>query len=86
MMSSRFAVSRVVMMRPWKPFLMSMGMRPEWSMWAWVTSTASMLPGWKGSVVLSTSSRPCCKPQSTRIFLPLTSRQWQLPVTHRSAP
>ena len=35
-------------MRPWKPFLMSMGTRPEWSMWAWVTSTASMLAAAKG--------------------------------------
>ena len=86
MISSRFAVTRVVMMGPAKPFLMSIGMRPEWSIWAWVTSTASMLPGWNGRAALSISSRPCCKPQSTRIFFPLTSRQWQLPVTHWSAP
>ena len=31
---------------------------------------------------LSISSRPCCRPQSMRMCLPPTSRQWQLPVTH----
>ena len=39
-------------------------------MWAWVTSTASMLAAAKGSCWLSFSSRPCCRPQSTsrRVF------------------
>ena len=68
-------VSWVVRIRPWNPCFTSMGTRPVWSIWAWVMSTKSMLPGWKGRASLFTSSRPCCKPQSIRMFLPLTSRQ-----------
>ena len=45
-----------------------------------------MVLGAKGSSRLSISSRPCWRPQSMRIRLPLISRQWQLPVTHWSAP
>ena len=86
MMSIRSAVSRVVRIRPRKPSLISMGIRPVWSMWAWVTRTKSMSFAAKGKASLDTSSRPCCNPQSTRMRLPPTSRQWQLPVTHWSAP
>ena len=34
-----WAVRRVVTICPWNPSLISRGMRPEWSMWAWVTIT-----------------------------------------------
>ena len=65
-------------MLPVKPCFTSRGMRPEWSMWAWVTTTASMYPAAKSSSWLSRSS--------TRIFFPPHSTQWQLPVTALAAP
>lgn len=55
-------------------------------MCACVTTTASMYPALKSSWRLSRSSLPCCKPQSTRIFFPPHSTQWQLPVTALAAP
>ena len=38
-MDSSSPVSRVVKIWPWNPSFTSRGIRPEWSMWAWVTIT-----------------------------------------------
>ena len=41
-------VPRVARMRPANPLRTSLGNRPLWSIWAWVSSTASISAGRNG--------------------------------------
>ena len=66
-------VAEVAYMEPLKPSLYSRGSRPEWSMWAWVSSTKSSSPAAAGMGSFSKRSLPCSMPQSTRPFLSPTS-------------
>ena len=87
-MSSRSAVSRVVViMRPENRSSMSMGMRPEWSIWGVGHQHHVDTAGMEGQ-------HRVCPPHPSllktavhqNIPFRLTSKQWQLPVTHQSAP
>ena len=82
-------VAPVAMISPRKPRLWSSGIRPQWSRWAWVSSSTSIDAASKpnGAAFSSSSSRlPWKKPQSMRMRLPAASTRWHEPVTSRSAP
>jgi hypothetical protein len=74
--ASRSQVARVVWILPLKPSATSRGSRPEWSMWAWVRMTKSIVRGskLKARWFFSRVSRPPWNmPQSTRKRTPSAS-------------
>ena len=69
---------------PEKPCATSRGMAPEWSMWAWVSTTASIDAGSTGNGAQLRSRRsldPWYRPQSTSTRALGVSTRNLLPVT-----
>src|SRR5581483_12089851 len=78
MTRNRSRVGGVQKTGPANPWRTSVGMLPQWSMWAWLRTTASIWCGWNGKWALrcrASSRRPWCSPQSSRtLWLPTSSR------------
>jgi hypothetical protein len=60
MIPHKSTVARWAKISPRKPWRASSGSRPEWSMWAWLSTTASMARGstGKGSRLRASSAGP----------------------------
>jgi len=90
MMPQSWTVGPVVRMRPRNPSLTSLGIRPLWSMWAWVRNRASIWAGSKShgrQLRCSIFLPPWNIPQSTRNFAPaVVSTRKLAPVTVPADP
>jgi len=76
-------------MGPSKPWRQSLGTKPEWSMWAWVRTTASMsCAGWGRGFQLRRRflAGPWKSPQSTSAWKCFQDIRYFDPVTQRPAP
>ena len=77
MTRNRSRVGGVQKIGPANPWRTSVGRLPQWSMWAWLSTTASIWCGWNGKWALrcrASSRRPWCSPQSSSaLWLPTSS-------------